>query len=531
MLHDGSARRFSASALQLAIFLVTSTGCAASPSAAAPVERLAERTIPCDLEPPPLPECVRQPLRVSGPSCDSRPSYQHRLTLDWPAPRRAELLALLRAETGALVVEQRGCELILKPGCRGQQHYEFQGLDGMQWRQLLTTTEELWSNLPELADSGTGPVIVDEIRRGRFDLGPWATNRPPPSTPWSPRELGLAGDCSGATHVLISVDVGAGRMLASDTAGSVVGPVLVNAGRMPGCRERRHSIAALARADCLEPLQVSLLPLADTAPLSEPCIAPAQWNHIHCVDPIVHRPAPCLDPYEPTCRPWSDPLAFELAPEQLDEQRVQALISAGACASHRGRLDLVFDGPSGRVTEVCGAGPVFRISAQLALELRLPTSRAPEQRLSIECTNPAAAPRSGELADPLAEAPAAQQRHANRDGDPRATSRSFTVAPAEFVDLNVNFETDASIGVAYCGGSETTAWKVIQFAPNGEMLVFDRGRGAAGKLVFTAPAAGHYSVRWINGGTTTVTLDAAVDVGEGATLHSWVQSWVPRDEL
>jgi hypothetical protein len=36
------------------------------------------------------------------------------------------------------------------------------------------------------------------------------------------------------------------------------------------------------------------------------------------------------------------------------QQRVQALISAGACASHRGRLDRVFDGPSGRVTEVCG---------------------------------------------------------------------------------------------------------------------------------------------------------------------------------
>lgn len=147
------------------------------------------------------------------------------------------------------------------------------------------------------------------------------------------------------------------------------------------------------------------------------------------------------------------------------------------------------------------------------------------------CAHPAVGARSGELTEPIAERPAEQHRHADHDADPRATSRSFTVAPGEFVDLNVNFAADASIGVAYCGASETTTWKVIAFAPNGEVSIFDRGRGPAGKLIFTAPAAGHWSVRWTNGGATTITLDAAVDLGDGATLHSWVQSWVPRDEL
>lgn len=374
--------RASSCSFRLAILLVTSgPACAAPPSATAPVERSAA----CDLEPPPLPECLRQPAPTLGPRCESLPDYQHRLTLDWPASRRTELLTLLRADAGAIVVEQRGCELILKTECRGQQRYEFRGFKASEWRQALTTVEELWSNLPELADTAPRPVLVEEVRRGRFELGPWASDRPPPSTPWSPRELELVGDCAGASHVLIGVELGAGRLLEPDAAGSGERSVIVDAGRMRGCRDARDSIAALARAGCLEPLQVSLLPLVDSAPLSEPCIAPTKWNHIHCVDPIVHPPSPCIDPYLPTCQPWGDPLAFELAPERLDEPRVRALISAGACANHQGPLDVIIDGPSGRVTEVCGAGPRFRTSAQRALDLRLPTSRTPEQRLSVEC--------------------------------------------------------------------------------------------------------------------------------------------------
>jgi hypothetical protein len=344
-------------------------------------ERPTEREPACELEPPPLPECVRREPATVTTSCEALPSYQHRLTLDWPASRRADLLALLRADEGAIVVEQRGCELILKPECRGQQRYEFNAFVASESRQELSTPEELWSNLPELADAEPRPVIVEELRRGRFTLGPWASDRPPPWTPWSPAELELQGDCAGASHVLIDVEVGAGRLLESDAED----PALVDVGRMRGCRQRRHEIEALARASCLEPLQVSLLPLADSAPLSEPCLAPSRWNHLHCVDPIVHPPALCLDPYHPTCQPWGDPLAFELAPERIDEPRVRALLSNGACGQYQGRLELVIDGPSGQVTEICGAGPSFRAAAERAVELRLPSSRAPAQRLMVEC--------------------------------------------------------------------------------------------------------------------------------------------------
>ncbi len=101
-------------------------------------------------------------------------------------------------------------------------------------------------------------------------------------------------------------------------------------------------------------------------------------------------------------------------------------------------------------------------------------------------------------------------------------SRSFSIAPGEFAEVNFEMTEGSTVVVAFSEGSSDITWDVHSHGPSGETKVHDEGSGGTGNVEFKAPAAGVFSVLWKNAGPTSTTLDVRVSVTEGASIHSWM---------
>jgi hypothetical protein len=101
-------------------------------------------------------------------------------------------------------------------------------------------------------------------------------------------------------------------------------------------------------------------------------------------------------------------------------------------------------------------------------------------------------------------------------------SRSFSIAPGEFAEVNFEMAEGSTVVVDFSEGSNDIEWDVHSHGPSGESMVHDDGRGGVGNVEFKAPAAGVFSVLWKNAGSTSTPLDVRVTLGEGASIDSWM---------
>lgn len=101
-------------------------------------------------------------------------------------------------------------------------------------------------------------------------------------------------------------------------------------------------------------------------------------------------------------------------------------------------------------------------------------------------------------------------------------THSFEIPPEKFAEANFTMKADSTVTVTFSGGSDELAWDVHSHDHSGGTKIHDQGSGM-GKVVFTAPEDGIFSVLWKNPSTSTATpLEVSVELGPGATMHSWM---------
>lgn len=198
--------------------------------------------------------------------CKVAASQSSPLVTEWPASEKARLEGLL-AE-GGVAVSYSGCEMTLLDACRVEGRYAFQRTTLSTDTVEIDDQDELYAKLPLGAVSLEGELN----RSGRLALRTTVSGQL--KFRGDPAKVPAGSACSGATHVITALSVGAFKMLSGgsvsagggvDVAGAGAGgrvsraeEVMRQAGNPERCPEGSDEAA---HADCSSPIQVFLRPL------------------------------------------------------------------------------------------------------------------------------------------------------------------------------------------------------------------------------------------------------------------------------
>ncbi len=143
---------------------------------------------------------------------------------------------------------------------------------------------------------------------------------------------------------------------------------------------------------------------------------------------------------------------------------------------------------------------------------------------------------STEVPSPPVQASAAAEEHScgnhaegacgaegsEQPGAALATERNFEVAPGKFAELNMTLSKGATVRVGFSSVARAVTWNVHSHAHGGGTHIHDEGSSKDGTIEFTAPDDGVFSVLWKNDAEAATPLNVAVELGEGASVHSWM---------
>jgi hypothetical protein len=101
-------------------------------------------------------------------------------------------------------------------------------------------------------------------------------------------------------------------------------------------------------------------------------------------------------------------------------------------------------------------------------------------------------------------------------------SRSFSIASGEFAEVNFEMAKGSTVIVTFDAGSGGIVWDVHSHDSSGGTQIHDRGEGGSGRVEFTAPEDGIFSILWKNEDPTDSPLDVAVSLDKGTRIHSWM---------
>jgi hypothetical protein len=209
--------------------------------------------------------------------CKVAASQQSPLVTEWPASEKANLEARLRE--GGVVVAYSGCAMRLLPQCRVKGSYVWQRTTASTDMMEIHNEDELYAKLPlgavslegELRNSGR--LAVQTTVAGQLKL-----------TGLTPADVPTGGECTGATHLIGSLSVGAFKLKsggALNARGGVgVGPIaaargnttssetlLRQAGNPDHCGE---STDERPNGECASPIQMFLWPLPSLSAVEGP---------------------------------------------------------------------------------------------------------------------------------------------------------------------------------------------------------------------------------------------------------------------
>lgn len=221
---------------------------------------------------PRLPNEGKDPTALA--KCSVSKSQASPLVTEWPASEKANLESRLRE--GAVVAAYSGCEMRLLPQCKPGGKYLWSRTTLAEDTVEIRNEDDLYAKLPlgaasleaELKSSGRLAVRTTVV--GQLKLDGVAT-----------ADVPQTGDCTGATHIISSLSVGAFRLMAGGAAkasGGVNTPVASTGGatsaeeilvRKAG-NPAKCSDATEDRPDgeCSSPIQVFLWPLPKLADAS-----------------------------------------------------------------------------------------------------------------------------------------------------------------------------------------------------------------------------------------------------------------------
>ncbi|MFV8749173.1 hypothetical protein ACNOYE_01340 [Nannocystaceae bacterium ST9] len=318
----------------------------------------------------PVPPSDRVAVAPPVPTCETLPSFQRRLTFDWAWAERDQLRDALLADEGLVVVARNGCTVDVVEDCHVAPKYAYEGAKTRALTTTLESTHELWANLPSRAASDVSPVRVEFQQGGVFV--PDVPLEPDGTLRFEVGDLTPTGRCDTATHVVVEVMVGAAELERLDDART-----LVEIGRRGGCGGS-SSVRARFKQGCLEPYAVALVPLDPHAVYSGVCVSPSAWTGLACDEPDPER----CDAGSTRLECSGERVALEhFPPTRLDPLELP-------CTDEDVGFELVVDGPSGRITEVCGVEPDEGERAADLLAASLPVSREPTQRFAVRACPP-----------------------------------------------------------------------------------------------------------------------------------------------
>lgn len=251
----------------------------------------------------PLPALAERASPVGAGSCDDAEEIDERLVVDWSPLDRSRLESAVRS--GLVLVRVDGCRARVVDTCTVvRRPYAFSATSRQREIMLVRDSGELGVKLPLLASrfgasvSRSSALDVTMTVVGRFEAGASALSA-----------SDVEGECSGVTHFVSSVSVGAFAISTTDEASANASADLLVAGSHAAyANERRHVDSAGIEEHC------SLSRRADGAP-PEDCAIPLRIE-LRRLGAHASPPSPPLSP--PPAGP-SDEMrhAMELAKKQL----------------------------------------------------------------------------------------------------------------------------------------------------------------------------------------------------------------------
>lgn len=221
-------------------------------------------------------------LPSTARSCEALAGHRHLVIVTWPSTLRRQLArADTRTHGGLLVLARVDCGFALLPECRvpGRYNYVHSPLSFVPTELPLADIDELWANLPDLAAreprEWSGPYLIAVQAAGTLR-----------AATWDPSAATLEGQCEGATHVLDTIELGAGWL----ARGSYVEPngpadideVLVEFGDPSRC-ENRYEDKHQPKG-CDEAWAISLIALDDDGE-RDACPGPTGYDGLLCSSP------------------------------------------------------------------------------------------------------------------------------------------------------------------------------------------------------------------------------------------------------
>jgi hypothetical protein len=170
--------------------------------------------------------------------CSVVASHSKPLVVEWPSADRGQLEAQIRSH-GLAVVEYSGCSMRVLDRCTAGSKYSYSPITKKIDHVVMRDTDDLYANVPvgaakleaKLAKSG-------ELNVHMTMVGRWET----PNTTLRLEEL--QGECTGATHVISAVTVGAFTFTAGADAEVGAGATVLGAGGGAKSTSKRETLSS-----------------------------------------------------------------------------------------------------------------------------------------------------------------------------------------------------------------------------------------------------------------------------------------------
>ena len=217
------------------------------------------------------------------PACGDPDEEDARLVVDWSPLDRSKLESAVRR--GDVLVRFDGCRARIADGCTAARPYGFSATSRQREIMLLRDAGELAVRLPFLASrfgasvSRSSALDVTMTVVGRYEAGP---------TRLSSSEV--EGECTGVTHMVSSVSVGAFAKAPPEEPNANAAADLLVTGRAAYATERRHLDSAGIEERCSVARRDDALPPED-------CAIPLRVELRRLTaSPLAPRPAATADP-------------------------------------------------------------------------------------------------------------------------------------------------------------------------------------------------------------------------------------------
>ncbi len=230
--------------------------------------------------------------------CKVRASQNKPLVVEWPSADRAQLEA--KAKSQVVVARYDGCEMEILPHCSAPGAYRYTGVTPKQDTVSIRNVDELYATVPVGAArlegklAAAGQLTVEMTTVGRLESDHPLVNADE-----------LEGRCSGATHVLTGLTVGAFEFFAGAQAevGAEVG--VGNAGAGARSQTQRETLTRdgspdacevsedAAPTECSALLRIEVAKLGVPRPRTPTCPAGSEWDGEGCVHTTVVKRVVC----------------------------------------------------------------------------------------------------------------------------------------------------------------------------------------------------------------------------------------------